>query len=100
MYFDTCTFRNDEIEFLRAGEIADARVSNVCRLVSRNDVVPYTHRCFSSARCSMESLIFYFFFLIEVVIITILPLNSGLFCSFAASSSHSSLLCYCGSAMR
>lgn len=48
---------NDEIEFLRAGEIADVRASNVSRLVNRNDVVPYTHRCFSFSQWSVKPLI-------------------------------------------
>lgn len=35
--------RYNEVELLRAGEIADARVGDVGGLVSRNDVVPDTH---------------------------------------------------------
>lgn len=51
MDFNPSTFRNDEIELLRAGEVADARVSNVGRLVRRHHVVPYTH--FSSSGRSL-----------------------------------------------
>lgn len=43
MNLDTSTFRENEIEVLRTGEIADAGVSNVGRFVSGNNVVPYTH---------------------------------------------------------
>lgn len=43
MNLNTSAFRDDEIEFLRAGEIADAGVGDVGGLVSRHDVVPYTH---------------------------------------------------------
>lgn len=35
--------RDNEIELLRAGKIADTRVSNISGLVSRDDVVPYAH---------------------------------------------------------
>lgn len=42
-YWVEMDLRNNEIEVLRAGEIADARVSDVGGLVSRDDVVPYTH---------------------------------------------------------
>lgn len=44
MNLDTGAFRDDEIEVLRAGEIADARMGNVGGFVSCDDVVPYTHR--------------------------------------------------------
>lgn len=37
---NTKDVRNDEIELLRIGEVADARVGDVGRLVSRNDIVP------------------------------------------------------------
>lgn len=40
MDFNSGAFRNDEIELLRIGEVADARVGDVGRLVSRNDIVP------------------------------------------------------------
>lgn len=35
--------RNDEIEVLRTGEVADARMGDVGGLVRRDDVVPYAH---------------------------------------------------------
>lgn len=35
--------RNDEIELLRTGEISDAGMSYVRRLVSRHHIIPYTH---------------------------------------------------------
>lgn len=47
MNLNTSAFRDDEVEFLRAGEIADAGVGDVGRLVSRHDVVPYTHSLYS-----------------------------------------------------
>lgn len=43
MNFNTSTFRNDEIELLRAGEVADAGVGDVGRFVCGYDVVPRTH---------------------------------------------------------
>lgn len=45
--------RYNEVELLRAGEIAHARVGHVGRLVSRNDVVPDTH-AFSLSLCVEE----------------------------------------------
>lgn len=39
----SCAFRNDEIELLRTGEIANARVRYIGRLVRRHHIVPYTH---------------------------------------------------------
>jgi len=35
--------RNDEIELLRTGEIADTRVRHIGGLVSSHHIVPYTH---------------------------------------------------------
>lgn len=44
MNLDARAFRDNEIEVLRTGEIADAGVSDVGGFVSCDDVVPYTHR--------------------------------------------------------
>ena len=44
MNLDARAFRDDEIEVLRTGEIADAGVGDVGGFVSRDDVVPYSHR--------------------------------------------------------
>lgn len=43
MDLNTSAFRNDEIEFARTGEIADAGVGDIGGLVSRDDVVPDAH---------------------------------------------------------
>lgn len=64
MYFYTRAFRDDEIELLRGGEIADARVGHIRRLVSRHHVVPYTHFFFfCSLRLSIRSNCLFFLFL-------------------------------------
>lgn len=43
MDFDARAFRDDEVELVRAGEVADAGVGDVGRLVGRNHVVPHAH---------------------------------------------------------
>lgn len=43
MDFNACAFSDDEVELLGAGEVADARVGDVGRLVSRHHVVPHAH---------------------------------------------------------
>lgn len=56
MNLDASAFRDNEIEVLRTCEIADARVSNVGRFVSSNDIVPCTHLSSSSSSISQFSL--------------------------------------------
>lgn len=48
--------RNNEIKLLRTSEIADAGVSNIGRLLSRHDVVPYAHLFFSLSLSLSHSL--------------------------------------------
>lgn len=43
MNLDTGAFRNNEIEFLGTGEISDAGMRDVGRLVRRHHVIPRTH---------------------------------------------------------
>lgn len=43
MNLNSCAFSDNKIEVLRAGEIADARMSNVGRFVSGDDVIPNAH---------------------------------------------------------
>lgn len=43
MNLNTSAFRNDEVELVRSGEIADAGVGDIGGLVSRHDVVPDAH---------------------------------------------------------
>lgn len=43
MNLDSSTFRNDKIELVRSGEIANTGMCSVRWLVSRNHIVPYTH---------------------------------------------------------
>lgn len=43
MNLNTGAFRNDEVELLRASEIADAGVRNIGGLVSRNNIIPHAH---------------------------------------------------------
>lgn len=43
MDFDPRAFRDDEIELVRAGEVADAGVGDVGGLVGRHHVVPHAH---------------------------------------------------------
>lgn len=51
---NTKDVRNDEIELLRIGEVADARVGDVGRLVSRNDIVPWSHLLSPSDLCRKD----------------------------------------------
>lgn len=43
MNFNACTFRYNEVELLRAGEVANAGVGDVGGLVSGDDIVPDAH---------------------------------------------------------
>lgn len=43
MNLNSGAFCNNEVEFLRTGEIADTGMRDICRLVSGDDVVPYAH---------------------------------------------------------
>lgn len=51
MDLDSSAFRDDEIELLGAGEIADAGVGDVGGLVGRHHVIPHAHRdlCYAAA---------------------------------------------------
>lgn len=43
MDLDTGAFRDDEVELVGAGEVADAGVGDAGGLVRRHDVVPHAH---------------------------------------------------------
>lgn len=43
MNFNAGTFRYNEVELLRAGEVADTGVSDVGGFVSGDDIVPDAH---------------------------------------------------------
>lgn len=43
MDLDAGTFRDDEVELVGAGEVADAGVADAGRLVRRDHVVPHAH---------------------------------------------------------
>lgn len=49
--------RNDKIELLRTGEIANTGMCNICWFVSRNHVVPYTHLVSSLFPLYLQTLI-------------------------------------------
>lgn len=50
--------RNDEIQLLRTGEIADTRVRHIGGLVSRHHVVPDTHFTFRSPPLFLRASVF------------------------------------------
>lgn len=43
MDLDSSAFRDDEVELVRAGEVADAGVGDIGGLVGRHHVIPHTH---------------------------------------------------------
>lgn len=45
--------RNDEIEVLRTGEIPNARMSDIRRLVSGDHIIPYAHIEYPQRRVSL-----------------------------------------------